>query len=357
MHLRYSLPRVRGRGAGLGNELIPWARSYIAAQIIGAVSLPPAFGLNSRKYWMHFGTPRYDWILHQALQRILPLIEFKESDYIQAGGGDFVQAFTRFAESKGLHKKSAFVITTEGMWGGYNHLSAAKDFMVSTLYQSRFAPGNLIKISKKLNPKKILVALHVRLGDFSTTLSEVEDYRGKFNCSLPFNWYINIAKSIYSKLGDDVQFLVVSDGSREQLKPLLDNFPAITTIDIPDSDCSDILALSKADLLVCSISSYSSLAAFISEGPYIWFEPNLQRHQEGFYSIWGHMSNQNDQARLINRAIKFQQIGNKTVHRGRPVGIDGNVPDELIDQLIIRKIDKNYYGDLVLHGVVPISSF
>ena len=51
--------------------------------------------------------------------------------------------------------------------------------------------------------------------------------------------------------------------------------PCITTGDIPDGDCSDLLMLASADLLLCSTSTYSSLAAFLSDAPYLWFAPNL----------------------------------------------------------------------------------
>ena len=69
MHLRFSIAQVRKRGYGLGNELIPWARALLAAQLLGAHFLPPAFGLNRRRYWRHFGTPRYDWLRNRTLQR------------------------------------------------------------------------------------------------------------------------------------------------------------------------------------------------------------------------------------------------------------------------------------------------
>ena len=73
--LRYCLPRVRKRGYGLGNELIPWARAFIASELLGARLLPPAFGLNRRGYWRHFRTLPDDWIYHRALQKILPVVE------------------------------------------------------------------------------------------------------------------------------------------------------------------------------------------------------------------------------------------------------------------------------------------
>jgi len=355
--LRFSIPRVRGHGAGLGNELIPWARSFLAGQVVGAHALPPAFGFNSRKYWRHFGTPRYDWVLHKAMEYLLPVVEFKEADYLRHGGGDVVQALRKFANAEELHRRRAFVLVTEGMWGGYEHIAAARDFMFSTLYQSRFAARNLMSIAERLHPDKPVIGMHVRLGDFLPPSSELGMYKGRFNCALPLQWYCNIAHSIYSKLGESVQFLVVSDGTREQLQPLLDTVPAFTTSDLPDSDCSDLLALAKADLLVCSVSSFSSIAAFLSEVPYLWFEPNLQMHDEGFYSIWGHEEGQRRMDSPTRRAIQYRLTAeNDLPDRGTPVGMQGDVPESVLLELMKRKQQSNPLTDLIRYGVVPISS-
>lgn len=355
--MRFSLPRVSGRGAGLGNELTPWARSFLAAQVVGAHAMPPAFGFNSRKYWRHFGTPRYDWILHKAMERLLPVVEFGESDYLQHGGGDVVQVLRNFAEAKNLHNRQAFLLVTEGMWGGYGHIAAARDFILSTLYQSRFAASNLMRIAERLHPDKPVIGMHVRLGDFLPLSTESGMYTGRFNCTLPLEWYCNIARCIYSQLGDSVQFLIVSDGTRAQLQPLLDTIPAVTTSDLPDSDCSDLLALAKADLLVCSVSSYSSIAAFLSDKPYLWFAPNLQTHEEGFYSIWGHEEGQRRQDSPTRCAIQYRQAAESDDSgRGTPVSMQGDVPETVLAEVMKRKQQNNPLTDLVRYGVVPIRS-
>ena len=35
-HLRYCLSRVKNRGYGLGNEMVPWARAFLASGNAGA---------------------------------------------------------------------------------------------------------------------------------------------------------------------------------------------------------------------------------------------------------------------------------------------------------------------------------
>jgi hypothetical protein len=352
--MKYCLPRVRGKGSGLGNELITWSRAFLMSQVLGVTTLAPAFGRNLREYWRHFGTPRYDWVLQRALYATLPVIEFREKDYLDFGGGDVLQSFRAFAEAKQLFNRNHYLITTEGMWGGYYHIQGARDFINAKLHSSRFAAQNLIKLQQRLAPNKITVGMHVRLGDFAQAKAP-SDYQGKFNIALPLSWYINIGKNIQQLYGDDVQFLIATDGSAEQLKPLTDNLNCILTNDIEHSDCSDILALAKVDLLVCSISSFSAISAFLSDAPYLWFEPQLQVHNQGFYSIWGHEPNQQKDNSPTNAAINHWQSHGLQSPKGWPIGIDGEIPNIVFDHLNkLNKLHKfdNCYADLLMYGVV-----
>ncbi len=355
MNLRFSLSRVQGRGAGLGNELIPWARSFLAAQLLGAQCLPPAFGMNTRRYWRHFGTPRYDFVANRAIEKLLPVVRYTEADYLRYGGGDFVKAFAPFAEEHELHNRSHYVLVTDGMWGGYRHIASARDFVYSTLYQSRFAAKNLLAVQSRLDTEKITVAMHVRLGDFGAAPTELSAYQGKFNLALPLQWYRNIATTLVRELGDNVQFLIVSDGTAEQLGPLLQGLNTITTSDLPDSDCSDLLALANADLLVCSVSSFSATAAYLSKAPYLWFEPNLQKHTQGLYSIWGHESAQTRPNSPTQQALQeATESGQALQGRGQPVDMLGNLPSSIATDLIAAKERRLQQRDLIQYGVTSI---
>ena len=357
MRIKYCLPRVRGRGEGLGNELITWSRAFLAAQVLGVKVMSPAFGRNRRQYWQHFETPKYDWILQRALCKAMPVINFGETDYLEFGGGDVVQSFRAFAEAKRLFERNTYLLTTEGMWGGYYHIRQARDFVFSTLYNSRFAAKNLLEIKQRLSPNKLTVGMHIRLGDFAQSL-EPAAYRGKFNIALPLTWYINIGKQIQQRYGDGVQFLIASDGTPEQLKPLTESFNCVLTTDIKDSDCSDILALSKTDLLVCSVSSFSAISAFLSDAPYLWFEPQLQIHQEGYYSIWGHEPNQQIKNSPTLSAIERHNTHLATKPKGWPVGMNGEISEEVFELINKRNLQNNtnYYTDLLMYGAVKIST-
>ncbi len=352
--LRFCMPAAFGRhGAGLGNEFIPWTRAYIAAQVLGARLINPAFGRNSRGYGKYFGTPRYDWVFNKLVERVLPRIEFTERDYLEHGGGDVAQAIARFAEARELHARKAFVLVTGGMWGGFGHIQSARDFVRARLYQSPATARNLFWLRQKLDPDKLLVTMHVRLGDFGAPIA-LDAYRGKFNVSLPLAWYERVADSLFGAFGDSMQLLVVTDGREDQLGALVSRYGAATTCGMKDSDCSDMLALAAGDLAVCSVSSYSMWAAFLSDAPYLWFEPNLQQI-DGFYSVWGHEPSQ--QAAGSPTRLAMQQGSISTQPKGYPVGMDASIPQVLVEQLRGRLSARQRATDLLHYGALrmPLS--
>ena len=354
--LRYCMPSAFGKhGAGLGNEFIPWVRAYIAAQVLDAKLINPAFGRNSRGYGKYFGTSRYDWVFNKVVERVLPRIEFTERDYLTHGGGDVAHAIARFAEAKNLHERSAYVLVTGGMWGGFSHIQSARDFVRARLYQSPATARNLFWLRQKLDSDKLLVTMHVRLGDFGAPIA-VDAYRGKFNVALPLDWYERVADSLFELFGTNMQLLVVTDGQEQQLGKLVTQYKAVTTCGMADSDCSDLLALAAGDLAVCSVSSYSMWAAFLSDAPYLWFEPNLQQ-LDGFHSIWGHEPAQQENNAPTQLAMRrclnsTEEIG----PRGCPVGMDGRIPQPLVEQLRIRLGAKQRATDLLHYGVLRMPS-
>ena len=193
MHIRFCIAQVRKRGYGLGNELIPWARALLAAELLDAHFLPPAFGLNRRRYWRHFGTPRYDWLRNRTLQRLLPRVEFGEADWRRHGGGDVLPALRGFAAEHRLLERRAYVFTTTGLWGGYRHIEAARMQMRAVLQGSRYAARNLVRLAARLDPRRLTIGMHLRFGDFRPAAG-MQDYRGVWNTTLPIEWYLNVAR-------------------------------------------------------------------------------------------------------------------------------------------------------------------
>lgn len=358
--LRYCMARVRNQGYGLGNELVPWARAFLAAQVLDAQLLPPAFGLNRRAYWRDFDCAPDDWIYHRAIERLLPVVPFTEADYLEHGGDDVVAALRSFAAARRLRRRSCYVLVTDGLWGGFYHVQAAREFMRATLYRSRYAPGNLLRLRERIDADKILVGMHVRLGDFKPPLppdaERAPDYRATANVSLPLEWFRAIAASLRRQLGDELQFLVVSDGTQEQLRPLLQAVPCISTGDMANRDCSDAIALADCDLLVCSASTYSHLAAFLSDSPYIWFAPNLYEHPEGCYSAGNPAADLGRQDSPRMRAVReFGAARTGWPSRGIGLGLEGAIPASLIETLLRRRAWRRWQADLTRSGVTAVN--
>lgn len=349
--IRLCIPSVSGRGAGLGNELYPWAKSWLAAQVIGGRALSPAFGLNERQYWRYFDTSRLDWLTHRALLASLPRYRFTEEDYLSTGEQDFRKALEVFADRLGWREKSLFALEVGGMWGGHLAIREARDFVLAKLYSARGSAENLTDWRTRLNPEKLVVAVHIRAGDFKPAEAQF-DYRGCFNRAIPLDWYLRVCEQLQHMLGDRVQFQLLTDGSATALAPFIERFSPVTGFHQRDSVCSDLLAMASADLLVCSISSFSLWGAFLSNAPYLWFAPQLHE-QGGYLSIWGH---ERAQQAGNGPGVRFRAelAGNPSASpRGLPVGWQGVLPESLAGQLQQQALSRRTATDLSMYGLVP----
>jgi hypothetical protein len=355
-NLQWCLPLVQGRGAGLGNELVPWARAYLMTQVLGARCLTPAFGANARGYHRHFGTPRIDFAWHRLLAATLPRVHFGEAEFEEHGGGDVLQAFARFADARGLRERRPLLVTTDGLWGGLHHIARAREFVRGTLYGSRYAAANLAQQVSRLHPDALTVAMHVRLGDFEASAPDPESYRGRFNCALPLAWFVGIGQQLRAAFGDAIQFQLFSDGSAAQLAPLHAVLKPVDTRCALPSDVSDLLAMSQADLLVCSVSSYSVWAAALSSSPYLWFAPQLHQHGQGWGSIWGDEERQRAAGGPTLRALADRTANPAEEGRSYAMGLLDTLPGTLLATLRRRAQSRLRSCDLIRYGVTQLPS-
>ncbi len=345
--MRFAVPVVDRRGAGLGNELILWGKAFIAGQMLGMQTVHPAWGINRRGYWRHFRTSRFDYVAHQMLRRGFPSERFNEADYIRHGGGDFANALLGFAQERGLLERSPFVLELAGLWGGPGMLGLASDFIRGELLATRWAAANLFTINRRVGDERLRIGVHIRRGDFSTAIDPT-NYAGKFNLAVPLDWYAAIIGELHRAFGERAVFVVTSDARPEELASITRQYPCVMTHDIAHSDVSDLLALADSDFLICSISSFSLWAAILGRMPYAWFAPQLTAF-EGTQSIWGHQLEQQQAASPLGHARAGFIPG---LGRGVAVGMDGHVPDELLVRLDAVLAMKARVRDLVRYGVV-----
>lgn len=351
--IRLCIPSVAGRGAGLGNELYPWAKAWLAAQAIGGIALPPAFGLNPREYWRYFGTSRLDWLFHRALLKAMPRYRFTEQDYRSTGEQDFRKAVAVFAERLGWREKRSFVLEVGGMWGGFLAVREARDFVLARLYAARSTVENLTDWRTRLDPDHLVVAVHIRAGDFKAA-SESINYRGSFNRELPLSWYISVCDQLRERFGNRLQFQLLTDGRPEALAPFIQRFTPVTGFHQRDTVCSDLLTMANADLLVCSVSSFSLWGAFLSRAPYVWFAPQLQEEQ-GMLSLWGHEAAQRPPTGATAQ-FRANVVAESSAccPRGVPVFERGELPPELLARLELGLNCRRTATDLALYGVAPL---
>ena len=269
----YSVPLATGvRGAGLGNECISWGKAAIAADVLGLELVDPQWGLNRRGYSRDFGSPRTDWLRVQAM-RVLPTVEI-DAAKLDATGFRF--DYQRAMEALRPHLPAGnYVMHHRGMEGGFTTIRAARPFLRSKLL------GKPDQMFAALDSSPSIV-IHVRADDFKPSTQGPGP--GVWNTRVPMGWYRGVA-ALIRDVYPDARFTVVTDTRSAEVLELeqwLDAFPAGPAATV----LGDLDKMVQADLLVCSVSSFSMLAAFLSDNPYIWFEPNLY-NDAGWRSIWG----------------------------------------------------------------------
>lgn len=113
------------------------------------------------------------------------------------------------------------------------------------------------------------IGIHVRRGDFAA-IDNIDILKsGRNNMRLPIGWYLEMLRGVRLQVGSCVPAVVCSDGSHEELQPLLNE--AGVTLCTGYSAIHDILLLSKAGLLIASGSEFSMWAAFLGQVPRICY--------------------------------------------------------------------------------------
>ncbi|WP_181703528.1 hypothetical protein [Chthonobacter albigriseus] len=353
MALRFALPVVNGRGSGLGNEMIPWAKAIIAGQALRIPALPPAWGANKRAYWRYFRSNRLDFVAHRLLRAGLPYLEFRESDLLP--GRSLHDSVLAFAAREGLGDRLAYVLGFDGLWGGFDILRDARLTLLQKLLSTRHTLDNLYALSRRLRPDALHVGVHIRRGDFGSAFDPA-DFRARFNTAIPMDWYIAVARRIAGHFGSRVQFVVGTDGTAADIEPFTREFDCVTTLEETHRDVSDLLVLARTDLMICSISSFSCWAVFLNDSRYVWLAENLTE-MGGFRSIWGYEPGQQPPdgptARARDTNARLVGTGETLVPRGVAVDWSGSVPDDLLADLEHRVRIRRRTTDLVLYGAIP----
>lgn len=253
-------------GPGLGNILFPWARSVVAARRLGARPIFPCWPQirlralvrfrwrrDSRTYAGLFRNPGTYADGFEKLNAVLRLPRLAESSLSKSQMES--EAIFVFEEREGLFDP--------------------------ILDQHALVRDELISITRPEHLNGFLaardnsIAVHVRLGDFTVPENGEPQIRsGAPNLRIPLDWYANAITACRRALGYEASVRIFSDGSDQELRPLLD-ISGVRRTSFGTS-IGDLHALSVASLFIASGSTFSMWASYLGRMPVIWYPGQLK---------------------------------------------------------------------------------
>jgi hypothetical protein len=255
---------LRIGGNGLGNLMFTWARCLAASQRHGWRMLWPTWGSFKPKNWR---VNPYDHRTYFAL--------FKPN-------GRYVTGWRKpwyLARYRWIPEVQA---TEEGAPPGSVVEFRGMDGMVAPYRgDQRLVYDELLKIAQPRHlrafsdPDPAPIGIHVRRGDFVQPGS-YEEMINQHNSLLPLDWYVGALQAVRAATSRETRAYVFSDGSNEELAPLLD-LPAVERADF-GSGLGDMLGLSRSRLLIASGSTFSMWGSYLGQVPAIWHPGKLLQH-------------------------------------------------------------------------------
>jgi hypothetical protein len=334
----------RWRIAGLGNEIFPLAKAHLASRELGFRLVPPVWHLNSRGGRNGVGTSRLQWLRQAALRAAVPTIAVTDEMIRSTGESDYGAAMRVLDAEFGWSRRRSLILLHGGMSGGFLGIDSSRNYLRNVLLGH--LPERRCPECQVPDEGQLRVAVHIRLGDF--TQDATGPLPGVFNKRVPPGWYRWVLDTLQARFGDMLHVDIVSDNPGQASRVLSDwgscRARSWTVLE-------DISIMATADLLICSVSSFSMLAAFLSDAPYIWYQPHLDEHG-GFLSIWGYLPEQRTGPTRAN----FQKERNRAglpATRGVAVDVGDELPSWLMDFLMTKAALSRRSADLIHYGVVP----
>ncbi len=109
------------------------------------------------------------------------------------------------------------------------------------------------------------IALHVRLGDFSAVPEAAALASGVTNVRLPIEWYADRLIALRLQLGADLPAILYSDGSDNDLQPILSIAGVARARD--QESITDLLSMGQSVALISSGSGFSLWGAYLGGAP------------------------------------------------------------------------------------------
>lgn len=235
---------VRLGGPGLANCMFFAAKAYVEANRNGGMIISPSwtkFSLGpilrrerDKRFYSRlfktYGISGFSKMLLLAFNKIKPLFEASYGPY--------------------------------DMNGYFTELNKHHEFVKE--YFKKIEKPETISILQNRDFDKT-VAIHVRLGDYP------ENFR------VPMKWYVEMVNKI-QELHPELSFMVLSDGSDDELKELL-SIKKVSR-EFFGNAYADMKAISRSKLLLASDSTFSAWGAFLGDVPIIF----QKRHFPSVYN-------------------------------------------------------------------------
>lgn len=234
-------------GSGLANHLYVWAKAMVLAEQTGGRVVFPA--------WIQV--------------KLGPLLRREPDPRLYAGlfdaaGTDVrgvakLVALLRRPRMRLAHVsdyqdrgEGLYVVDSDGLATYFDELLDHRDLIRDSLRARTRRIGP--------RPEEAFIGLHVRLGDFAAASADA----GAVNTRLPLDWFIDRLRVLRVAIGAELPAIICSDGSAEELGPLLAE-PG-TSLRQAGTAMDDIWALSDAVAIIASGSTFSYWAGFLGEG-------------------------------------------------------------------------------------------
>ena len=262
------------RATGLGNRLFPWACCEIMSRDLSLSVLAPQMATIRRGALFRGGIDYQHFITKTLLWD-----NFDFKNYVRGVKRlSVLLSYPRIPEDRVRDDVSAAgrAMPADGLvvFRGYG------DLFVSLRGEHAFLLEKLRGMTKakwieEAEKPRYALGVNIRLGrDFSVPSSE-QDMQRQGLMLTPIEWFVKAIKEVQKRVGQ-VPCLVVSDGNREALRPILE-LPNVRLFG-GRSAVSDLLCLARCSALIgTGGSSFTAWAAYLANAPVLTHASRSQK--------------------------------------------------------------------------------
>jgi hypothetical protein len=320
------------------------AKAWLASQALKQEYVEMPWALNPRSYRQELGTSRLDWARFSAVRCMSRPLELTQEMYLESGVLDYYE----FAKLIGSDEKyrNRSTLHSSGMSGGYAGIVGAREFLANRLIGLPNGVSASPRILlQRIRNHKVTVGVHVRAGDFGNETPAP----GTFNNRIELSWYQAVIAELATAFADDVHFFFVTEPDAYPVVNDLIQANAIRNATLcSGSATQDLGILASVDLVVCSVSSFSLLAAFIGDNEFLWYSNHLTVSADEAF-IWpDDLSQRFASSRRRDKRFSLGVGGS----RGTPFPSTESVFRDLVGRLNRNLSSRHSESNLLLFGTI-----